>query len=172
MSKIFHIFLIAVLAIQSGCFYKRYYRDEDWVYFEDWDRDQNSALDSLEFSAGYRESEFFKKWSSRSENITYDEFYKQIFRFLDVNDDRSIDESERARGKELYFLKEPARPGAMNEAAFNEYLSNNNVALAFDTNKDNKISEFEMAGTMFVISDDNRDNVIGSLEFYDWEIYR
>lgn len=172
MSKIISIFLVAILVVQSGCFYKRYFRNEDWVYFEDWDRDQNKAIDSLEFSGGYLEEEFFKKWSARENDITYHEFYKQLFESLDIDDSSRMEGSEVTSARAQFFFKAPPESRSMTEEEFTTYLSKNNIAQRYDINKDNKISDFEMAGMMFANSDEDHNHSLGSLEFYDWEIYR
>lgn len=58
MSKIFGIFLIVMLLGQSGCLFKSYVHDDNWVYFEDWDVNDDSKIDSTEFVNGYARDKF------------------------------------------------------------------------------------------------------------------
>lgn len=45
-----------MLVAWSGCTYKSMIRDEEWVYFEEWDSNDDSKLDSNEFANGYDDS--------------------------------------------------------------------------------------------------------------------
>jgi len=44
-------------------------------------------------------------------------------------------------------------------------------AASFDIDGNQKFSEQELATVMFIIADDNRNNELSGLEFYEWEVY-
>lgn len=89
MSKIFGLFLSVVLLLQNGCAYKPYGRDDNWVYFEDWDMNSDSKIDSTEFVNGYVRDELFKEDRSRgaTSSATAEESAKALFLTCDENKD-------------------------------------------------------------------------------------
>jgi hypothetical protein len=102
----------------------------------------------------------------------------------DINKDMVIDKDEFTTSFEKYEMirKISANAQPVGYAVFDslvvrltrntgEHQENKPTAASFDTNGDQKLSEPELAAGMFVIADDNRDNKVSGLEFYEWEVY-
>jgi hypothetical protein len=68
MKLSFKLFFFLAALAWSSCVYKST-RDDNWVYFEDWDMNHDSKIDSAEFVAGYIRDDFQKdgKGSAGSE---------------------------------------------------------------------------------------------------------
>jgi len=135
--------LIALALLMEGCFFKSYLNDKDniWVYFEDVDENHDSNISKDEFTKGYIQNDMFKKISSGSPSLTYEEFNKVVAGW-----------------------KEKSGNKPETETVSSEVSS-------FDPDGDQKLSKEELAVAMFTLADDNRDNEITALEFYHWEVY-
>jgi len=68
----------------SSCSYKSIH-DDNWVYFEDWDADDNSRLDSAEFISGYLRDDVVKKDTTKA--ASGEEAARASFGACDENND-------------------------------------------------------------------------------------
>ena len=120
------IVAIALVMGLSGCFYSRYFEDEKWVYFEDWDTNESNEIDSAEFVKGYLENDLFTKWS-KTGAITYEEFNKNAAAWkegsvpitaetYDLNNDMKISPEESARA--MYLICDDNSDGKVRSLEF------------------------------------------------------
>ena len=106
------------------------------------------------------------------------------FEDWDTNKDLVIDRDEFTTGFEKHKMIEKisANPQSIGYSDFDslvakltksvgEHRNDKATAASLDTNGDQKLSEPELATGMFVIADDNKDNKLSGLEFYEWEVY-
>jgi hypothetical protein len=102
----------------------------------------------------------------------------------DTNNDWTIDKNEFITGfKEHKMIKKispKAQPVAYADfdslvtkisRSAGEHIKDKAKASSLDVDGDQKLSEAELAAAMFVIADDNKDNKLSGLEFYEWEVY-
>jgi hypothetical protein len=102
----------------------------------------------------------------------------------DTNQDLVLDKNEFIAGFEKHKMIKKISPDAR-QVAYADFdslvvkLTKNagghkeDIAKAssLDVDGDQKLSESELAAAMFVIADDNKDNRLSGLEFYEWEVY-
>lgn len=106
------------------------------------------------------------------------------FEDWDTNKDLTIDKNEFTTGFEEHKMIRRISPKAqpISYAEFDsvvvrltrnagEHKEEKATAVSLDTNGDQKLSEPELATGMFVIADDNKDDKLSGLEFYEWEVY-
>ena len=116
----------------------------------------------------------------------YHPYYKDsewwYFEEWDINQDRMLDknEFETAFKKNKIARKFSSRPMSLAdfqsrvdrlEKETGEHPEDKPALSSFDTNGDHVLSQDELAAAIFAISDDNHDNELSSLEFYEWEVY-
>jgi hypothetical protein len=59
MRKLFGCLFLLITASFTSCLYKPAV-DDNWVYFEDWDMNSDSRIDSAEFVSGYLRDDLYK----------------------------------------------------------------------------------------------------------------
>jgi hypothetical protein len=100
--------------------------NEKWVYFEEWDTNQSSDIDSVEFVNGYLANDFFEKWS-KSNSITYEEFNHNAAAWkdkkvslvaepYDLNKDHKISADESARA--MFIICDDNKDGKVRSLEF------------------------------------------------------
>jgi hypothetical protein len=106
------------------------------------------------------------------------------FEDWDTNNDFTIDRNEFTTGFENNKVIRRISPDArsVRYADFDslvvkltkktgERRENKATAASLDIDGDQKLSEPELVAAMFAIADDNKDNVLSGVEFYQWEVY-
>src|SRR5687767_4004941 len=79
--------LLTAVAL-NGCAYK-HINEDNWVYFEDWDTNGDSKLDTTEFVSGYVSAGFFEEDRAKgvTASATAEESAKTLFQTCDQNED-------------------------------------------------------------------------------------
>jgi hypothetical protein len=86
MNRIFAcLFLVALV---SGSCTHKYFHDDSWVYFEDWDANSDSKLDSAEFISGYMRDDLYKDGKAgKDDKVSAEATAKVDFLNCDENKD-------------------------------------------------------------------------------------
>jgi hypothetical protein len=75
----------------SSCSYKSIHND-NWVYFEDWDMNDNLRIDSAEFVSGYLRDDVFEREKAKTASV--EETAKSSFETCDENKDGLVSSLE------------------------------------------------------------------------------
>lgn len=163
--------IIALIMTAASCAAPKSY-----ATFADWDVSMNSAVERNEFVQGYTASNYFDKWSGRG-SITYAELAQGVFKSLDYNGDGKLNNAEFDSQIKLFYFGlfrdrfegwDDDSDNSVRRAEFDKHIMASNFALTWDTNNDKLISEREMAGGMFYVSDANSDGKVTGTELDDW----
>ena len=146
--------------------------------FADWDSNGNNQVERREFVDAYQANGYFKKWSDTKNPVTYQDLFNSVFESLDADKDNKLSIVEfNSQIKRFYFgmfgetfdrwdLNSDA---SINQSEFNERVSSTNLGAIWDTDNDKRISEEEMAGGMFYISDADSDGYVNEIELNTWK---
>jgi Ca2+-binding EF-hand superfamily protein len=145
--------------------------------YTNWDGDGNRLVDRYEFTRGYMQSDYFKKWTEGNLSMNYNELYNKIFNNLDSDNDNLLSMSEfNSRINHFYFQMfngnfsqwDHDANSLVDRNEFIEQAGKTKLGSIWDTSDDRTITEREMAGGMFYICDADNNGRIDSLEFNTW----
>lgn len=167
-------------SVLGSCLSQKQYTERGWARIEDWDRNGSGAVEQFEFVEGYLKDDFFSRWSPKDKPISYSWLTEAMFDEIDSDGNDVLDTLElNSKTMEFYFPHLEADPQHKVSlgtnvalADFREFNTENKVAGSFDSDSDRKITSLEMAKAMFQLADRNEDQVIKTIEFYHWLIYR
>lgn len=149
-----------------------------YMAFADWDASRNSTVERNEFVRGYTALSYFDEWSDHKSPITYAEMANGVFSSLDHNDDFMLTSDEFSSQINLFYFGlfhdrfeawDDDRDKRVGRAEFDRHIIASRFALTWDTNGDKLISEREMAGGMFYVSDANSDGKVTDTELHEWK---
>lgn len=152
-----------------------------YTSYANWDRDSDGKLDRYEFTTGYLQSKYFKKWTSEKKPMSYERLYQVTFNSLDTDHDEKLTKMEfdpkigsfyKGNFQESFTRWDSDGNSILDKSEFFRSVCKTDLASHWDTSGDKRISTRELASGMFYIGDLDNNGRINSLEFNIWKINR
>lgn len=146
--------------------------------FMNWDSNDDRILQRDEFVDMYLQSEYFKKWSDTQDPVRYEVIHQNIFKTLDRDSSKTIDNREYYSFNNFYsqatkFTEwDDDQNGGIDRGEFNRHICKNGLLTAWDANADLLISKIEMGEGMFHVCDVNQNGIVDEPEFNVWNWFR
>lgn len=153
----------------------------NWVQLDQWDLNKDDKLDSDEFKSGYLNQYLYKAWTADAESMSCLSMVRILFRRIDDNHDGALDSIE-INGRKLRYLigqagvrllsKMLKSDTQVDSIQFITRAGDEMICRIFDSDGDGMITTNEFSEEMFLVGDQDKDGVLGGMEFYLWQIYQ
>lgn len=148
--------------------------------FDHWDVDNDNVIERHEFTTEFVE-EFYNSWDpSNEKGIIEEGFFEESYAGLDTDNDKMLSDEEWLIGYNFFYddylvyedinMLDSNENGGIEYEEYYNALYDTHFFTDIDLDKDNYISEYELANYVFENWDFNDSGMISRSEFnkFDW----
>jgi hypothetical protein len=149
--------------------------------FGEWDLDKDGKLEKHEFTIKFVEEYFDALSPNSTTGMVEDDFFTSMYAAIDTDDNEKLSDAEWQMGYDFfvdkYVIYESAKPldadgnGYITYQEFLDSMHDTRIYMDIDVDRDDKISEYELAEFIFESWDTNNSGVISKAEFNRYEDY-
>lgn len=165
--------LVLLFSIMAACSASKSY-----VGYSDWDTNNDQTISRSEFVEAYVGQNYFDKWGAGSGSIRYEDLYQEAFASIDADKDVKLSLVEfNSQIKRIYFglfnetfaRWDDDSNASISKDEFLRHVAATNLAAMWDTDHNKRITEREMAGGMFYVSDSDSNGSVEEIELNTWK---